>query len=285
MILVSGATGNVGSELVCEVAAQGVPVRALTRRAPEGPGHWPNGVEVAIGNLDDAASLRGALDGVRGLFLLSGYAGTGELLAAGRDAGLERVVMLGSGAVTDADLGADEPSTNAVVVYNVEAERAVRASGLAWTILRPGGFHSNALRWLPQLETGDVIHGPWADLPIASIDPADISAVAAIALTTGDFEGRALRLTGPDALRPAERVEILAEVLDCPLRFEPQDDDAARAEMLADGVPPGYVDAFFRFFSNGETDETTVSPTVEEVTGRPPRTFRQWATAHVGDFL
>lgn len=285
MILVSGATGNVGSALVRELAARGAPVRALTRRAPEGPGPWPNGVEAAVGDLDDAASLRGALDGVRGLFLLSGYAGTEELLAAGRDAGLERVVMLGSGAVTVADLEADAPSTNIVVAYNVEAERTVRACGLAWTILRPSSFHSNALRWLPQLETGDVIHGPWADLPIASIDPADIAAVAAIALTTGDFEGRALRLTGPEALRPAERVAILAEVLDRPLRFEPQDDDAARAEMLAGGVPPGYVDAFFRFFSNGETDETTVSPTVEEVTGLPPRTFRQWATAHVGAFL
>ena len=194
-------------------------------------------------------------------------------------------MLLGSGAVTDADLDADEPSTNAVVAYNVEAERTVRACGLAWTILRPSGFHANALRWLGQLEKGDVIHGPWADLAIASIDPADIAAVAAVALTTGDLDGRALRLTGPKALRPAERVAILAEVLGRPLRFEPQDDDAARAEMLADEVPPAYVDAFFRFFSNGETDETTVHPTVRKITGRPPRTFKQWATAHVGAFL
>jgi len=282
MILVSGATGNVGGALVVALAAAGQPVRALSRRSPERP--WPTGVQSAVGDLDDAASLRAALDSARGLFLLSGYAGTDELLAEARDAGLERVVMLGSGAVTDAVLQAAQPSTNAVVAYNVEAERSVRASGLAWTILRPSGFHANALRWRPQLEAGDVIRGPWAEVAIASIDPVDIAAVAAISLTTGDLDGRALRLTGPEALRPAERVAILADVLGRPLRFESQDDDTARAEMLTDGVPPHIVDAFFRFFSHGETDETTVHPTVEEVTGRSPRSFVQWARDHAEQF-
>jgi uncharacterized protein YbjT (DUF2867 family) len=284
MILVAGATGNVGGALVAQLAAEGTPVRALTRRPlPDSDDAWPDTVEVAVGDLNDAGSLLSALEGVRGLFLLSGYEGTADVLAAGRDASLERVVLLGSGAVTDADLEAPEPSTNAIVAYNVEAERAVRASGLGWTVLRPSGFHSNALRWLPQLAEGDVVRGPWADVPIASIDPRDIAAVAAQALTADSHQGRALRLTGPQALTPAERVAILADVLDRPLRFEAQSDEAARAEMLED-APAEYVDAFFRFFSNGETDETTVHPTVQQVTGRAARPFSQWAAEHATAF-
>lgn len=287
MNLVAGATGNVGGEVVRALAAAGAPVRALTRAPLEGPSRWPESVEVAVGDLNDPASLAGALDGARGLFLLSGYDDVAGLLARGRAAGLERVVLLSSGAVDDADVdavvaaGYDE--TNVVVRWNAESEQALRRSGLAWTALRPNGFHANALRWLPQLRAGDVIRGPWADVPIASIDPADIGAVAATALTGGAQDGRALRLTGPERLVPAQRVAILGDALDRPLRFEAQTDAEARAEML-EAMPPGVVDAFFRFFSDGETDESIITPTVEEVAGKPPRTFAQWASAHAAEF-
>lgn len=283
MILVAGATGNVGGALVNALVAQGASVRAVTRRPPDGDSPWPAGVEVAVGDLNDPASLADALVGVRGLFLLSGYDRTAELLSRGRAAGLERVVLLGSGAVSDADLEAPEPNTNVIVAYNVETELTVRASGLEWTVLRPTGFQSNALRWLPQLQAGDLVRGPWADVAIAAIDPADIAAVAATALTRGGYDGRALRLSGPEALTPAERVPILADALQRPLRFEAQDDATARAEMLQT-TPPEYVDAFFRLFSQGETDETTVHPTVEQVIGRPPQSFARWVAQNVTAF-
>ncbi len=256
MILVSGATGNVGGALVAALAEAGQPVRALSRGVPVPS--WPSGVEAAIGDLNHPASLGEALDGVRDLFLLSGYAGTVELLTAGRDAGLQRVVLLGSGAVTDTEIEAETPSTNAIVAYNVAAEPAVRSSGLAWTVLRPSGFHSNALRWRPQLAAGDLIRGPWPDVAIGSIDPADIAAVATVALADGGYDSRALRLTGPEALTPAQRVAVLGEVLDRPLRFEAQDDDAARAEMLADGIPAAYVDQ--PSFASSPTQRPTRRP-------------------------
>ena len=154
---------------------------------------------------------------------------------------------------------------------------------LVWSVLRPNGFHANALRWLPQLHTGDVVRGPWADVPSASIDPADIAAVAVVALTADGRDGRTYRLTGPERLLPAERVEILAEMLGRPLRFEAQGDEQARAEMLQ-ALPPGIVDAFFRFFSQGETDESIITFTVQQVTGHSPRTFAQWAATHASDF-
>lgn len=287
MNLVTGATGNVGREVVRALAATGAPVRALSRSRPAGASPWPEGVEVAVGELNDPGSLTDALAGVRGLFLLSGYDDVAGVLAAGRAAGLERVVLLSSGSVDDQHVDAvatpGYEETNVVVRWNAESEHALRSAGVAWTVLRPNGFHSNALRWLGQLEAGDVVRGPWAGVPIASIDPADIAAVAAVALTAPGHGGRAYRLTGPERLLPAERVRILGDVLGRPLRFEAQEDEEARAEML-ETTPPGIVDAFFRFFSDGETDESIITPTVLEITGRPPRTFEQWAAAHANEF-
>jgi uncharacterized protein YbjT (DUF2867 family) len=107
--------------------------------------------------------------------------------------------------------------------------------------------------------------------------------VAATALTTSNHEGRTYRLSGPEALRPAEQVAILAETTGRDLRFEAQSDEEARAEMEA-AMPKKYVDAFFSFFVDGTVDETTVLPTVKEILGREPGTFEQWASAHAKEF-
>ena len=185
-------------------------------------------------------------------------------------------MLLSSGSVPG------EPG-NAVTAYHAASEAAVEASGLAWTFLRPNSFMANTLRWRPQLAAGDVVREAFAGVPIAVIDPFDLAAVAATALRSGELDGRALRLTGPEALLPADRVRILAGVLGRDLRFEGIPDDTARAEMTAQ-MPAPYVDAFFRFFADGTIDETTVLPTVEDVLGRPPRTFAQWAEAHADAF-
>jgi uncharacterized protein YbjT (DUF2867 family) len=142
---------------------------------------------------------------------------------------------------------------------------------------------TNTFQWTPQLRQGDVIRAPFSDVSVATIDPDDIGAVAAVALTSDAAEGRAYRLSGPESLSPADRVAILAEVLGRSLRFEAQTNDEARAEMSA-AMPAEYVDAFFRFFVDGDLDESAVLPTVQEVTGRPPRSFEAWARAHAGAF-
>src|SRR3954464_1131818 len=108
-------------------------------------------------------------------------------------------------------------------------------------------------------------------------------AVAAAALTGKDHAGKAYPLTGPESLLPAERVAILGEVLGRDLRFEAQSDEEARADM-SKAMPPEYVDAFMAFFAEGTLDESEVLPTVEEVTGRPPRSYRDWATEHAEAF-
>jgi uncharacterized protein YbjT (DUF2867 family) len=237
----------------------------------------PAGVELVQGDLELPESLTPALDGARAVFLLGGWSDMPELLRRMRRASVERVVLLTSRCVVGGR--ADNPVTR----MWLDSEAAVRDSGVAWTVLRPSGYASNALRWLPQLRQGDVVRAPWADVAIAAIDPADIGAVAATVLTEPGHEGAAHALSGPEPLTPGDQVEQLAAVLGRPLRYEPLSDEQARAEMAAD-TPAPYIDAFFRFYSEGEFDDAPVLATVEEITGRPPRRFEQWARAHVDAF-
>ena len=184
MILVTGATGNAGAAVVRALANSGERVRALVRDADRAT--LPAGVEVAVGDLNEPSTLTPHLERVTAAFLLSGYEGLEETLANMRRAGVERVVLLSSSAAPAGDL------TNAVARYHILSERAVRQSGLEWTFLQPNTFMTNTFQWLPQLRQGDVIRAPFADVRVATIDPDDIGAVAAVALTSGANDGRAL---------------------------------------------------------------------------------------------
>lgn len=273
MFLVTGATGNVGGELVSALAGAGTPVRALVRRPDV---ELPEGAEAAVGDLNDPGSLDDALKGVEGVFLLSGYEDMPGMLARARDAGVRRIVLLSGGSAASEDLG------NAVSRYMTLAERAVRASGLDWTFLRPRAFMSNTLRWLPQLREGDVVRAQFPDVAAACVDPADVAAVAAHALA-GGHEGRAYDLTGPAALRPADLVAVLAEVLGRDLTCVGLSNDETRAELEAT-MPIQYVEAFWNFYAEGALDEATVHPDVRQVTSRPAHTFAEWAAAHADAF-
>ncbi|MGY2008704.1 NAD(P)H-binding protein [Nocardia gipuzkoensis] len=275
MILVTGATGNVGAELVRTLSESGEQVRALVRDPAKAA--LASGVEAVTGDLNRPETLADALDGVDGMFLLPGYNDLPGLLDRANKAGVRRVALLsgGSAALRDMD--------NAVSRYMTLSEDAVRASELSWTFLRPRSFMSNALRWLPQLAVGDVVRVQFPGVRVGAIDPADIAAVAAAALTRDGLEGQVLELTGPQALRPAEQVAVLAAVLNRPLVAQELGDDETEAELAAT-MPREYVDAFLSFFVEGTLDEATLHPTVEQVTGRSPRTFEQWATAHAGEF-
>ncbi|MFD8495439.1 NAD(P)H-binding protein [Amycolatopsis sp. NPDC059657] len=272
MIVVAGATGNVGREVARLLIDAGAQVRALTRDPATAT--VPAGAEAAAGDLTDPSSLAPALAGAEALFLLSGYAP--EIFAEAGKAGVRRVVLMSGGSAETGD------RTNAVARYMIDTEDALRASGLAWTMIRPRMFMTNAFQWLPQLEAG-VVRAPWPDVPSAVIDPADIAAVAAKALLSEEHEGREYPVTGSEALRPGDRVRILGEVLGRGIRYEAQPDDEARAEMLTQ-MPEEFVEAFFSFYSDGKLDEATVFWTVEEVTGRPPRTFADWVRANAERF-
>ena len=275
MILVTGATGNVGGALAAQLAARGGDVRAVVRDPARVK--LPAGVEVVQGDLDLPESLTPALAGARAVFLLGGWGDMPELLRRIERARVEHVVLLTSRCVVGGR--PDNPVTR----MWLDSESAVRASGVPWTVLRPSGYQSNALRWLPQLRQGDVVRAPWPDVSIAAIDPADIATVAATVLTEPGHEGVAHALSGPAPLTPADQIDTLAAVLARPLRYEPLSDEEARFEMAAD-TPAPFIDAFFRFYSDGEFDDSPVLDTVQRITGHPPRRFEQWARAHAQAF-
>jgi uncharacterized protein YbjT (DUF2867 family) len=282
LIVVTGATGHVGSELVAQLAAGGHPVRAVTRR-PESSS-FPAGVEVVYGDFDDPASLDEAMKGADRVFLMSsqqpgGGRPTQDLRGAeaARRAGARHVVKL---SVFDGGAGDD-----AIAAWIREAEGAVVDSGMDWTLLRPGRFMSNALWWAPAIRRGDTVTIPFAHRPTASIDPADIAAVAAVALTTEGHANVVHQLSGPEVLTPAEELRILADVLHRPLELVEPSLEATRADMLAAGTAEDLVDAFFARMLSSDESGSSVLPTVAEVTGRPPRTFSDWASAHANHFL
>jgi uncharacterized protein YbjT (DUF2867 family) len=276
MILVTGITGNAGADVARVLVSAGQEVRGLIRRADQ-QATLPKGVEGVIGDLNRPETLSAALVGVQAVFLLSGYQDMPGLLTEMRRAGVERVVLLSGSSAPVGDM------SNAITRYMVRSETAVRKSGVPWTILQPNSFMSNALRWVPQLQTGNIVRAPFPNVRVAAIDPFDIGAVVAEVLLSKEHEGKSYRLSGPQSLLPAAQVRILARVLGKALRFEGLSNAEAREEMSAT-MPDEYVDAFFSFFADGNLDESQVLPTVEEITGKQPRMFEQWAIAHADAF-
>jgi uncharacterized protein YbjT (DUF2867 family) len=279
MILATGATGNVGSELVRILGelldGTGEEVHALSRSGD--PAGLPANARAVAGDLNRPESFATSLAEARAVFLMPGYDNMAATLAAARAGAAERVVLLSGGSAGGGDL------SNAVSRYMIESETAVRESGLPWTFLRPRMFMSNTLEWAEQLAQGDVVRTPFADVRAAVIDPYDIAACAAAALTGKDHEGRIYTLSGPESLLPADRVRILGEALGRELTCEGIPNDEAYKEMSA-RMPVPYVDAFFSFYVDGTLDESGVATTVREVTGREPRTFRAWAETHADAF-
>jgi uncharacterized protein YbjT (DUF2867 family) len=274
MILVAGATGNVGGALVHQLAEAGEPVRGLTRD-PDRPG-LDRRVEWVSGDLNKPDTMIDAMRGARGIFLLAGYDDLPRLLQRAGEAGIRDVVLLSALSAGSGNRG------NALARYHLESEEVIRESGLGWTFLRPPTFMTNALRWAGQVRAGDVIRAPFPEVPIAVVDPADIAAVAAVALRSPGHEGQTYALSGPQALRPGEQAAILGRVLGRDLRFEGMSDEEASEELHA-SMPPQYADAVLDIFT-GPTDESAVRPTVEDVTGRPPGTFAQWVATHADAF-
>jgi uncharacterized protein YbjT (DUF2867 family) len=272
MYLVTGSNGNVGAEVVRALVALGEPVRALTRDgAVDG---LPDGVEAVAGDLTDPTSLSAAFADTAGVFVLPGYPG---VAAAAAEAGVPTVVQLSGTSVQTGD------RSNPISAFMMTSEDEVRGTAARWTILRPFDFMANTLRWVPQLADGDVVREPFSDVPVAMIDPYDIGAVAALAMTSTEHAGQIYTLSGPELIRPADRLRILGELLGRPLALEALSNEEART-VLSEQQPAEYVDAMFSFYVDGTIDVSHVLPTLPELLGRPGRTFSQWATAHASAF-
>ncbi|MFI6293180.1 NAD(P)H-binding protein [Nonomuraea sp. NPDC050790] len=268
-ILVTGATGTVGRQIVAQLVERGERVRALTRDPSRAD--FPAGVEVAAGDLLVAETLAPALDGVTALHLIT-VGGEGlELLPNGKEivelaakAGVERVSVLGSW---------EEGSV----------EAALRESTMAWTLLRCMEFMANAFDWQEEARTEGVVR-VFGNQPGAVVHEADIAAVAVAALTSPGHEGRVYLLSGPEVTTPEERVRLLAEASGHDIRFEPLTEAQLRERMAAEGADESLIEFAIMLGTTPPEEGRTILPTVQEVTGHPGRTFAQWAQEHASAF-
>ena len=279
MILVTGATGNVGRHVVSQLLHTGVAVRALARD-PASAG-LPDSVDVVRGDLSAPDTLNAGLKGVDAVFLLW-PALTVDLAPAVLNVirkHARRIVFLSSLGIRD-DLAQQPDSVNAL---HADIERLIEQSGLEWTFLRPGGFATNTLWWAPQIRAEGVVRWAYGACARASIHEQDIAAVA-VRVLTGDGHGAAkYLLTGPRTLTQVEQVQIIGEVIGRPLRFEEISPEAMRSQLLA-RIPPAVVDGALTYWARLVTEPELVSPTVEELTGAPARSFRDWVSDHARDF-
>jgi uncharacterized protein YbjT (DUF2867 family) len=280
--LVTGASGTVGRSLVEQLARAGEPVRAMTR--DPAATRFPAGVEVVHGDLADPATLPDVLAGVERLHLFPFPQTATEVVALASTAGVRRVTVLSSGSVT---AGYDTD-------HQLPVEQAVEASGLEWTHLRPGEFAANRLAlWGPSIRAERVVRWPYPDEVGVPIHEADIAAVAVHALLEDGHAGRAYDMTGPAALCLRDQVAAIAAAIGGDVRLE----QVSRAEALRRLEEPGgwaAVNGPFLLGYEGfsaDTDYPEIAaeelrplPTVEQVTGRPARSFAQWALDHADDF-
>ncbi|MET8545163.1 NAD(P)H-binding protein [Kitasatospora sp. NPDC004799] len=276
MILVTGATGNIGSALLRELHACGAgPLRGLTRDAARA--RFPEEVEAVEGDFALPESLKPALDGVRSLFLVSRMGPDADILAAARRAGVEHVVLVSSITVrTHPHLG---PAGE-----NLAVEQLLKDSGMDWTILRPTQFASNALMWAASIRGREAVRAPYADTGLPTIHPADIAAVARVALTEPGHRGRTYALTGPEPVTARQQVEAIAAALGRDVPFIEISRREARDRMAA-VFGEEAADAVLDVTGGDVNDELlAVRDTVSQVTGSPARPFRQWAEEHAHMF-
>lgn len=268
MLLVTGATGHIGRELVRELAERGAGVRSLVRDPARAAG------EHVVGDLGEPASLTPAFDGVDKLFLLvpgTGLDHTANALAAARTAGVKHVVLLSSFQA----VGDPVPPMGR---WHRDREELVQASGIPATILRPGGFMTNALDWLATINSDGFVFDPFGEGRYAPIDPADIAAVAAVALTEDGHQGKEYTLTGEETFTIAEQVRVLATATgrEIAVRAATTPEEAVRFRF-PNGAPPALAEAITAWFRSMRADTVGYrTDTVRAVLGRAPRTFADW---------
>ena len=270
-ILVTGATGTIGSNVVSELQKLGgARIRVAVRDREKAPA----GTEAVPLDWEKPETVAAAVKGADAVFLLTPFVENSvpyakALVDAAKAAGVKKIVKLSAA-------GAGEPGFP-LIKRHAEAEQLIRESGIAWVALRPAFFMTNFIAYYGPDAEG-AMYLPTGSGKAAWIDPRDIGEVAARTLLQSTWDNRALDLTGPEALSVADVAALIGKVSGRPIRHVDVPETAARSAMEGMQLPAWMVDgmlALHNVIKQGWA--AAVSPAVAEVTGHPPRTFAAFA--------
>ncbi len=284
MLLITGATGNNGRELVRQLTALGQPVRVLVRKPADAAHFKGPAVEVAMGDFDQPATLDAALQGVDKAFLLTPVAERAvhwqkAFIEAARRAKVKHLVKFSG-------MGADARTGPELLRLHGETDDLLRNSGVPFTILRPNSFHQNILSSADTIKAQGVFYWPLKHAAQSTVDIRDICAVAAQVFASSGHEGKTYVITGPEALTFQQVAETLASVLGRPVRYVDVPRSAAEEAMRKSGMPEWNIRAvseLLGYFASGAA--ATVTDTIPRLLGRPAISFEQFVKDHRATFL
>ena len=284
MILVTGATGSNGTEIVRLLSKRGVPFKAMVRDASRASdlAALP-GATVVESDFDDRNSLAAALAGVERAFLLTPSTERAEaqqlaFVEAAQQAGVRHVVKL-------SQVAADADSPVRFLRYHAAVEAALRASGMDYTFLRPNLFMQGLLHFAGSVARDGTFAAAAGDAAVSVVDVRDNAAVAVAALTEPGHEGRTYTLTGPEALTHAEMAAALAKATGKPIRYVDVAPEAMGAAMVGMGMPQWQADGLVEDYAHYRRGEAAAVATgVEDATARAPRAFEAFAHDYVDAF-
>lgn len=278
-VLVTGATGAVGGRVVAGLAAAGVPVRGLTRDAGAA---LPAGVEVARGDLSDPGSFAAALDQVDTVFLVWKQisARDPEAAVAAIAPRVRRIVYVSSLSIRP-ELAVQAHPMSAT---HLRIEDAIRDAGVAWTVLRAGWFMTNTLGWADELRATGAYRSPFLDAGRSPVDRDDVGDAGVAVLLGEGHEDRTYVVSGPRRETDVTMVAAIAEATGRPYRCEPIEPAAFRDELVAEGEDPALVDAALVYWEHLTRVPEAVTDDVATLTGRPARTYHDWAREHASAF-
>ena len=282
MILVTGATGTNGREILRALAAARVPAKAMVRSAYD-VSDLPPGMVPIEGDFDDEASLARALAGIERAFLLTPSTEHAEeqqkrFVSAAVNAGVRHIVKL-------SQFAAASDSPVRFLRYHAAVEEVIKASGLDWTFLRPNLFMQGLLQFAVMIRDKQMFTAPIGDARVSVVDVRDNAAVAAAALTQEGHAGRTYTLTGPEALSHAEMAERLSAATGCAIRFVDASDDDLRHAMAGVAMPEWQIEGLIEDYAHYARGEASViEQGVRQATGRPARDFDGFARDYAGAF-
>jgi uncharacterized protein YbjT (DUF2867 family) len=280
-ILVIGGTGNVGREVVRRLRGTDARVRVMTR-SPDAAA-LPPPIEVVRGDLTVPETLDRCLRDIDAVFLVWVAPPAAAADALDRIAKHARRIVFLTAPLKTPHPFFQQPNPSSAMAARIE--QLIEASGMKWTFLRAGMFAGNARHfWGPQVRAGLVVRWPYLDAPTAPTDERDLAAVAVRALREDGGDGAEYVVTGPQSLTQAEQIQIIGRAIGRPLRVEQMTPDEARSELVPVLGSPAVVNMLLNAWAAAIGQPAFVTSTFAELTGRPPRTFLDWASDHAAEF-